>query len=175
MKSLLTHENITLALSIFGSLGTIFTLIHSFVTKRPNIKVTIDGLVYRSQEQRLIANIIFENHSRLPITITNVMLKFDDNTIYPADYPVLISQYQFTIKDFVDHIQTYNTKLPFCINQLDAIGTYLVFEIPKSSVQNLSIPLTFEVHTSRRLIKEIVLCTHPRICNLESHNKSPSA
>lgn len=46
VSKLLTRENITLALSIFGSIGTLITFISSYLHTRKNLKIKISRAGY---------------------------------------------------------------------------------------------------------------------------------
>ena len=54
MSHIFTKENITFALSIFGSLGTLFTLIHTFLINRKQLQITnISILDIRDSDYRV--------------------------------------------------------------------------------------------------------------------------
>ena len=65
MVHLFTKENITFALSIFGSLGTLFGLIHTFFINRRHLQMTISGHVF-GDTKMLVVYASFVNKSRLP-------------------------------------------------------------------------------------------------------------
>lgn len=61
LTELLTQENITLALSIFGSVGALVTFISSYLSKRKNLKINITSSTYKKIMRKLILMITFEN------------------------------------------------------------------------------------------------------------------
>lgn len=72
VSKLLTRENITLALSIFGSIGTLITFISSYLHTRKNLKIKISRSGYGRSTPKMLISLTFENQSRLPISITSI-------------------------------------------------------------------------------------------------------
>ena len=83
IHSLLTRSNITLALSIFGSVGTLISFIFSVFKNRKNISIEIAGRRFSDKPSSLLVYILFENKSRLPISITNISVELD-SVWYPC-------------------------------------------------------------------------------------------
>lgn len=73
--NIFTRENITLFLSIFGAIGTLFSFINTLLINRKNLKIRIDRLYYIQDLQTLFVSCVFENRSRLPISITSFLSK----------------------------------------------------------------------------------------------------
>lgn len=158
MSELLTRENITLALSIFGSVGTLITLISSYVTKRKNLKINVISSTYRKDLHRLILVITFENHSRLPIAITSVSIALNQENCDCLPYPYNVGEYiKRNGNEVVDRKFTYNLHLPSDIQQLSAVSGYVLFDISPKEIENLSTPLTLSIHSTRGKAQKIEL------------------
>ena len=54
MSHIFTKENITFALSIFGSLGTLFTLIHTFLINRKQLQMRVNGHVFGDVKKMIV-------------------------------------------------------------------------------------------------------------------------
>lgn len=155
---LLTRENITLALSIFGSIGTSITLISSYLTKRKNLKINIASFTYKSHLQRLALLVTFENRSRLPISVTSISCSLHGKIITPIRYPQGVGEYIHRIgKDIVDKKFEYNLSFPADIQQLCAVSGYILFDISQEDLENLSTPLILQVHSTRGRAQKIEL------------------
>ena len=84
IKSLLTKDNITLALSIFGSIGTLLSWLFSITKNRKNIDIKIAGRRFSNNTNFLLVYMLFENRSSLPISITDISVQLD-STWYPCE------------------------------------------------------------------------------------------
>ena len=158
MLQLLTRENITLALSIFGSIGTLITLVSSYLTARKNLKITITTAVYREEQHLLVIGLAFENRSRLPIAITSISLSSPIKDYVPLKYPRYVGEYIHKKgNQIVDQKFTYNLQLPFGIQQLDASSGDILFDIPREDFQKLSTPLMLLVHSTRGCVQKTEL------------------
>ena len=109
--SFLTQQNdiITLALSIFGSLGTLITIITNFFVYRKNLKIRITEAFYLIDRKQLYVKFLFENRSRLPISITSICFLLNKQAIKPTKSTYCVHDYKN--KDngqIVDRIFTYN-------------------------------------------------------------------
>lgn len=74
MSHIFTKENITFALSIFGSLGTLFTLIHTFLINRKQLQMRVNGHVFGDVKKMIVLYVSFANKSRLPISVTLISI-----------------------------------------------------------------------------------------------------
>lgn len=158
MSELFTRENITLALSIFGSVGTLVTFISSFLTKRKNLKVVFNSSAYRKEIHWLILVITFENRSRLPIAITSISAILNGKEIKPIRYPHCVGEYTHRVgPEVIDKKFEYNLKLPADIQQLSAVSGYILFDVSPKDFENLSTPLTLLVHSTRGKVQKIEL------------------
>lgn len=83
----ITKENITFLLSVFGSLGTLYTLL----AQRKNLSLSIQS--YRYNNKSLLMYVAFTNRSRLPISVLNVSI-LQDEVCYPCVYvPTVVCEH----------------------------------------------------------------------------------
>lgn len=157
-SKLLTRENITLVLSTFGSIGTLITIITTFVVNRKNLKIRITETFYLTDPQRLYIKFLFENRSRLPISITSILLSFNTQKIKPTKRTYCIHDYKNSEgKEIVDRIFTYNSQLPITVAALDATRGYMLFDIPQEALRTLTTPLTCLIYSTRPPVQQIEL------------------
>lgn len=117
LLNLLTRENITLALSIFGAAGTLFTFITSYVSKRKNLNIQITKSSYRTDTHMLLITLTFENRSVLPIAITSIKC-FTDKQEFPLfEHPICVKEYAHSRgKEVIDRKFLYNIIFPLIFN-----------------------------------------------------------
>ena len=158
MLEYLTRENITLALSIFGSIGTLVTFISSYLTKRKNLKINIVSCTYKRPINTLILIISFENRSSLPIAITSISATINKRPFKPIRYPHCVGEYtQKNGNEVIDRKFTYNLPLPVDIHQLSAVSGHVLFDISPSELEKLSTPLTLAICSTRGRVQKIEL------------------
>lgn len=157
LSSILTQENITLALSIFGSIGTLITFISAFVTKRKNLKLKLNTCVYKTDLQRLVIGITFENRSQLPIAVTSVSLIVNNQESLPLKHPHCVGSYAHREDgEVIDRKFTYNLDFPVDISQLSAVSGQILFEFSPVVLKKLSTPLTLLIHSTRGRVQKIL-------------------
>lgn len=157
LKEILTRENITLALSIFGTLGSLFTFLSAFLTKRKNLKISIKSATYNPKFNSLAIIFCFENRSRLPIAVTSVSIESDVN-IKLNPHPNYVGKCNY--KDngtIVDWHFEFDLKFPVDIAQLSACSGFVLFDISPDALQSLSTSLNFRVHSTRGRAQKIEL------------------
>ena len=148
LQSWLTRENITLALSIFGTLGTIGTWIYSYLSNRPKLKgklLCLDG-----NEKLCVIYLVISNESHLPISIDNVHLVLKDKTIQCIYYPVVVQNHEITRNGLLllnDNV--YSVSLPINIGAISSHGGFYVFASCQSDLQEVSTELNLLVSTNR--------------------------
>ena len=164
-NELLTQENITLALSIFGSIGTLITFISSYLSKRKNLKINIISATYKKSLDRLILVITFENRSCLPIAVTSISVTLHGEKLEPLRHPHCVGEYTQTHgKEVVDRKFTYNLDIPVGIQQLGAVSGHILFDVSPTELENHSTPLTLSVHSTRGRVQKIELQPHQIKC-----------
>lgn len=158
ISPLLTRENITLALSIFGTIGTLVTLTSSYLTKRKNLKVNLVSFTYRIDLERLMLSLTFENRSRLPIAIISISVIKDNKELNFEPYPSCVGEYTHRHgNEIVDRKFEYNLNLPVDIQQLSAVSGVVLFGISPTDLENLSTPLTLLIRSTRGKVQKIEL------------------
>ena len=146
----LNRDNITLALSIFGSIGTLITLISSYLHTRKNLKIKIDKVGYRIKTQKLLITLTFENHSRLPISVTSIDVFVNDQQITLEKYPKCVEWYSHLDgKEVVDRKFLYNLNFPVDIQPLFAVSGSILLDASLKELESLSTPLILKVHSTR--------------------------
>ena len=154
ISSLLTKENITFVLSIFGSIGTFFTLMHTLLINRKLIHMKICGHIF-GDTKMLIIYASFENMSRLPISITDVCVKIDD-ILYPCVQPPIVA-YEETKKVkgvVVSHREQMSLSMPINLSSLGGSSGYICFEFPPNAFLSDSTELNFLVFSNRGKVLE---------------------
>ena len=155
MSHIFTKENITFALSIFGSLGTLFTLIHTFLINRKQLQMRVNGHVFGDAKKMIVLYVSFANKSRLPISVTDICIKIDD-TYYPCLQPPIIA-YEETKKvngAVVSHRAISSLSIPINISSLSGTSGYICFEFPEVSFPSNATELTFSVSSNRGKVFE---------------------
>lgn len=156
LKELLTQDNITLALSIFGSLGTIITIVSKVLVNRKNLSFSVASITYRYE--KLYINMSFINKSRLPISIISVSLKVNNHIYESVPYPENVGKHTLREgKEIVNRIFMYNILFPLSIGSLNASSGFIAFDVSKEAIQSPSAPLTLLIHSTRGLKQKVKL------------------
>lgn len=158
MEHFFTKANITLFLSIIGSLGTIITLISSFYVKRKNLKIKIGNVKYKRDQKQMLLDIAFENRSYLPISITSVRIFLNNRELEIEDHPSCVGEYShFHGTEVVDRKFAYNLDFPVTLQQLGASSGKILLEFSPEELENPSTPLIFQVRSTRGKVQQIEL------------------
>ena len=154
MVYLFTKENITFALSIFGSLGTLFTLIHTFFINRINLQMTISGHLF-GDTKMLVIYASFVNKSRLPISITDISVKIGD-IYYPCVQPPIVTLKETEkVNDvIISHKETNSLSMPINVASLSGSSGYICFEFPEVAFRPDATDLIFSVSSNRGKVFE---------------------
>lgn len=164
IHSLLTRNNITLALSIFGAVGTLLSWIFSAVQNRQNIKIEIVGHRISRKNNFLLVYMLFENKSHLPILITNISVKLG-STWYPCrKFPSIVFFESLKQKDEITfHNEHYSLSFPIYIISLGGSSGYIYFDFPESSLPPDATYLTFQFSANRGKAIEMKLSLGDRL------------
>lgn len=151
LLSLLTRENITLVLAIFGSLGTLFAWVYNFLHNRKNISFHIVGNRYSDFcKSSLLLYMTFINNSRLPISITSISVNV--NGAYHSCQEIPITTFEETTRckgEILTHHEYKSLPLPIVITGLSGTSGYVYFEFPEEKPQLDAKSLIFRVSTNR--------------------------
>lgn len=156
--NLLTRENITLALAILGSIGSLSSWIYTFINNRKNLTFHIVGRRYFENES-LFLYMSFVNKSRLPISITSIGVKIDDELYSCQEVP--IATFEETAPD--KHREYKSMPMPISIPGLGGTSGYVYFGLPKAVPQADATHLIFRVSTNRGRIIERKLALGTRL------------
>ena len=150
-NSLLTQDNITFAIALFGALGTLFTWLVNCLHSR--VKLDIHIVKLYCCDSKLVAYISIQNQSKLPVSIENISFSVDGITY--GNYPVPKKIFTITSRSGKEITgREFIYSMPFPINLASLAGTsgYVYFEFPKGSLKNLATPLTVRVSTNRNKV-----------------------
>ena len=81
ISNLITRENITLAIALFGAIGTAINATLSLIHNRANLNIRIVKI--KDYLPFFLTYVIFENNSRLPISVTSISIQID-GIFYPC-------------------------------------------------------------------------------------------
>lgn len=144
----LTRDNITLVLSLIGSVGTITTWIVSYVKSRKNISIQIIKLT--KPKNYLIIYAMLNNRSRLPITVESLSVIICDKKYTCSLLPKKVFETSTKTGNIVkDHKEYYTLPFPINIPSLSGMSGYFLFDLPEEASQKLSTPLTMLIHSNR--------------------------
>ncbi len=150
LHNFITRDNVTLALAIFGSFGTLFSWLFVFLKNRKNLKIHIVGYRFSDDNHSLLIYAMFENRSRLPISITGIYVDIE-NILYSCE-KIPITAFEETIrsgKEIISHREYRSMNLPISIPGLGGTSGYIYFEFPLVSVKPSSKHLNFQLLTNR--------------------------
>lgn len=153
MKEILTKDNITFALAVFGSLGTILSWIYASISNRKNIYVRISRAYLH--DNSVLLHILMDNKSRLPISINRVSLIINETTYHAFDIKTQIFRGDYKSNNEI--IKTdiiYSAEFPIELASLGGTNFYLFFELPPNAFQSLSTQLTLQFHTNRGMVRK---------------------
>lgn len=150
IKEMLSRDNLTLALSIFGSVGTLASFLFSVLKNRKNINVEIVGRRFSDNPSFLLVYTLFENNSRLPISITGISVKLD-SIWYPCEKIPIVTLTETTRQngEITSHHEHRSLSFPIFITGLGGTSGYVYFEFPESSLSPNTTHLNFLISTNR--------------------------
>lgn len=160
MNTLLTKDNITFILAVFGSLGTLISWTFSLISTRKSINVRISkAYLY---DNSILLHILIDNKSRLPITITRISLVIGNNIFSTFDTQTQIYRGERKCKGEVLSVNTiYSPTFPIEIGSLGGTNCYPYFELSPEAFETLSTELTLQFHTNRGMVKKKKLSFEP--------------
>lgn len=151
-----TKENITFILALIGSLGTIVNWLRLFIVNNKNFNIR--PVAYRSKDNITLFYLLFENKSRMPISITELSVQIN-GVYYPCRYlPEIVTSSHRTIgKEIVSSHDYFNIAFPVQLGALGATSGYVLFILPKDIQMPDSKTLTFLVTSNRgKAVEKII-------------------
>lgn len=148
MPAFFTKANITLFLSIIGTVGTLYTLISTMVFQRKNLHIKVHAFsVIRDMG---IMYVTVENRSRLPIAITSLEIEVSNTFISCCHEPKRIAERVRKIGgEVVSRSEYYSMTFPISLSSLAATSGYLCFGNIPDNVSAHPTEVTFQVQTNR--------------------------
>ena len=139
-----TLENITLFLSIFGSLGTVWNIVKS----RRKLMFDVKQMGIVNGDLVIFSQVI--NQSNLSISIYDVSLRLGNQYIFCEKDLRSVGSFRHTVGNVLmrDHHQ-YTPEFPIVIGGFGGSISNLLFELPQGTSIDLSKPLILRVSTSR--------------------------
>lgn len=160
-----TKENITFALSIFGSLNVILIWFHTASVNRTKINCKLSR--YDWINNLLVVYLVISNESRLPISINNIdLIQENDQKIRCECYPqIIVSRTNETNGLLKNKVDTYSVSMPINIGAMSSYGGFFVFASSQAEHLQISNELTFSISTNRGkpIQMKLLLTSAPRI------------
>lgn len=140
----ITKENITFLLGVFGSFGTLYTLL----AQRKNLSLSIQSYCYSNNS--LLMYVAFTNRSRLPISVLNVSI-LQDKICYPCVYaPTIVCKHTHRSgKEIVSQREEFSVQFPISLASLAGSSGYLYFDRLPENFPDAATTLTVQVSTNR--------------------------
>lgn len=146
--SIFTRSNITLALSLFGAIGTSLTWIHNYLQTRKNFSVEI--IACDLSTEGLLLYIRITNNSSLPLSINEIELSIGTKSYICEKYPLkVIEQTHKRGKTVLSHHEYFSMAFPINLQPFCGESGYLYFSSEKDDFPQLSTPLTLIIRTNR--------------------------
>ena len=149
LPTLITKENIALALSILSFAGTILSAIVSFFKNRKNLKLKLPYFGHEEKRKMALVYVQFENKSHSSILITDINLVLNGK-FYPCVKIPSVSQSvvrEIGKEHFVHDI--YNLSFPIALAGIGGTSGYLVFDIQEHQKEHFQYPIRLQVSTNR--------------------------
>ena len=149
-------EQITFIIAVLSFVLSVYNFLHSLFINRSNLK-----LIYKSHsycnfapEYTIIFNLVFENKSRLDISISRLFLKVNES-IYEFDSePNWVGEKtRSTGNKITDKITLHSLEIPQTISGLGAIGGYFWVDTYKKIKFNKYNQVTIIAYTNRGKFK----------------------
>ncbi len=148
LKALFTRNNITLALSIFGAIGTVGTWIYNYIKTRKSFTIELNG--YRFNPNGLLLHVQFVNKSTLSLSINEIAIKHNENEYPCSKIPQKVLETTKRIgKEIVDHKEYYSLEFPINLPALCGTSGYLYFSSDSENFPQISTEVTVIIRSNR--------------------------
>lgn len=148
LKALFTRDNITLALSIFGSIGTVGTWLYNYIKTRKSFTVELNG--YRFNPKGLLLHVQFMNKSTLSLSINEIAIKHNDIEYPCSKIPQKVLETTNRIGGvIVDHKEYYSLEFPINLPALCGSSGYLYFSSDSNNFPQISTEVTVIIRSNR--------------------------
>lgn len=148
LKALFTRDNITLALSIFGSIGTVGTWLYNYIKTRKSFTVELNG--YRFNQKGLLLHVQFINRSTLSLSINEISIKHNDIEYPCSKIPQKVLETTNRIgREIVNHKEYYSLEFPINLPALCGSSGYLYFSSDSNNFPQISTEVTVIIRSNR--------------------------
>lgn len=161
MLKYITKENITLVLAIIGSVGTAISCINRFLQSRIKLSLILYG--FRKTDKGLLMYVGISNKSQMPISITSISLKIDEDSFNCKEIPerVVENIYRSNGVEY-GRDDKYSMLMPISLSSLFSACGYVYFELPPQVLKSVSTQATFLIHTNRnKIVQRTILLNKP--------------
>lgn len=160
-QALFTRENITLALSLFGALGTAGTWIYNYFKARKNFSLEI--IKYLSTEMGLLLFVQFTNKSSLPISINEIAVDTSSSQFICEKYPLMVFETtRRSGKKIISHEEKFSIDFPINLPAFCGTSGYLYFSSETETFPPVSTQVTLIIRTNRgREVRKTLELTKP--------------
>lgn len=117
-------QYLTLILSIIGTIGTVFSIIHNYYENR--VKLNCHFKYINFGNSYLVGYIIVENQSQSSISITNIELTIGEAHCYFMNQPHWVIHKQTKQGDNISESYVYSMQIPFTLSAYGATGGYIL-------------------------------------------------
>lgn len=146
-QSIFTRENITLAIALFGAIGTALSGILNFFHSRKRISIQIIKIC--RLKDFIIAYIAIQNKSRLPISINDISLIINKEKYTGNSVPPHSLRHTNSTTDIPTDREHFTMQFPVNLGALAGASGYIRLDVPEEVSQTLSTHLIFQVATNR--------------------------
>lgn len=140
-------------LGICGFIISIINLVYFFIIRRKKLKISIlyFGKIEKFNKSNFYqVKFVIENQSQLPVTISRVRVKNNNEWVDSYPIPRLVAWYSEKENDKIIEYQEVNsTIMPIHLVSLGAFVGYVCFLFPQDSLPDNKKCLTFEIYTNR--------------------------
>lgn len=146
----LNSNGITAIIAALGFLLSLVTAIRQFILDRKAIHIRIVGYRYAPEMVKFV--MVFENRSRLPISVTRIALISDAGKEQEIDCEylcVLVGVDRWTDQNSQEVVRRYNLPVPISLAGLQGCSGFVLFDSPSHGLTAESKSATFLIHTSR--------------------------
>lgn len=139
---------ITFGIAVAGFLMSLATWVKDFITQRKHIEGKV--LNIKSYQSVTYIDLLIENRSRLPISITDISLFLGDSAYRCTPLPKLILEHTKSRKGEVyERTMKYSTPMPIQISNLGATTVVALFEGMKRLPPDDATHLNLSISTNR--------------------------
>lgn len=148
IASLFTKENITLFLSIFGSIGTLGTWIYHWIKSRKNFDLEING--YLSTSKGLLLHMQLINKSSLPLSIKEIAISLNGTEYICNKIPQKVLTTSTKTNNIVKSQHEYfSMTFPINLDPLCGSSGYLYFSSDQETFPLFSNEVILIIRTNR--------------------------